>query len=111
MHTLGYPNPASVFGGGFLYSMGEKLVAVGLIQGLDWKYGDLNPQREFERYRAHPFIEKLLKGSVTLATGAKTIPEGGFFSLGALTASGAIVVGDGAGFVNMEKIKGCLLYT
>ena len=106
MHTLGYPMPPSVFGGGFLYAMGEKTVAVGLILGLDWKYGDLNPQREFETFRAHPFISRLLKGGVTVATGAKTIPEGGFNSLGALSAPGAMVVGDGAGFVNMEKIKG-----
>ncbi len=106
LHTLGYPNPASVFGGGFMYSMGEKTVAVGLILGLDWKYGDLTPQREFERYRAHPFIADLLRGSVTVATGAKTIPEGGYYSLGRLAVPGALVVGDGAGFVNMEKIKG-----
>ena len=106
VHTLGYPNPASVFGGGFLYSLGEKTAAVGLILGLDWKYGDLTPQQEFERYRAHPFIAKLLAGSVTIATGAKTIPEGGYHALGRLAAPGALVVGDGAGFVNMEKIKG-----
>jgi electron-transferring-flavoprotein dehydrogenase len=106
VHTLGAPNPASVFGGGFMYSMGEKTVAVGLILGLDWKYGDLNPQTEFERYRAHPFIAGLLKGGVTIATGAKTIPEGGYHALGRLAVPGALVVGDGAGFVNMEKIKG-----
>src|SRR5450759_49178 len=106
VHTLGYPCPPSVFGGGFMYSMGEKTVAVGLILGLDWKYGDLNPQREFERFRGHPFVEKQLKGGVTIATGAKTIPEGGFLSMGTLSAPGALVVGDGAGFVNMEKIKG-----
>jgi electron-transferring-flavoprotein dehydrogenase len=106
VHTLGSPVPSSVFGGGFIYSMGEKNVAVGLILGLDWKYGDLNPQREFERFRAQPLVKKLLKGGVTIATGAKTIPEGGFLSLGPLSAPGALVVGDGAGFVNMEKIKG-----
>jgi len=106
IHTLGSPNPASVFGGGFIYSLGEKMAAVGLILGLDWKHGDLTPQREFERYRAHPFIATLLAGSVTIATGAKTIPEGGYFALGQLAASGGLVVGDGAGFVNMEKIKG-----
>ena len=106
VHTLGYPNPMSVFGGGFLYSMGEKTVAVGLILGLDWKYGDLNPQQEFETYRGHPFVEGLLKGSVTIATGAKTIPEGGYYALRRLSAPGALVAGDGAGFVNMEKIKG-----
>jgi electron-transferring-flavoprotein dehydrogenase len=106
MHTLGYPNKPGVFGGGFLYSLGEKTVAVGLILGLDWKYGDLNPQREFETFRAHPYITKLLKGGVTVATGAKTIPEGGLFAMANLSAPGAMVVGDGAGFVNMEKIKG-----
>ena len=106
MHTLGYPNPPSVFGGGFLYALGEKTVAVGLIMGLDWKYGDLNPQREFETYRAHPYISRLLNGGVTVATGAKTIPEGGWFAQSTLSAPGAMVTGDGAGFVNMEKIKG-----
>ncbi len=106
LHTLGYPAPNSVFGGGFMYSMGPKTVAVGLILGLDWKIADLNPQREFERYRAHPFIRRLLEGSVTIATGAKTIPEGGYLSLGRLSAPGALLVGDAAGFVNMEKIKG-----
>jgi electron-transferring-flavoprotein dehydrogenase len=106
MHTLGYPNRPSVFGGGFLYSMGEKTVAVGLILGLDWKFGDLNPQREFETFRAHPYISRLLKGGVTVATGAKTIPEGGYAAIGTLSAPGGLVVGDGAGFVNMEKIKG-----
>jgi electron-transferring-flavoprotein dehydrogenase len=106
VHTLGYPCPSGVFGGGFIYSMGEKSAAVGLILGLDWKYGDLNPEREFERYRSHPFVARQLRGSVTIATGARTIPEGGYLSLGALTAPGALVVGDGAGFVNIEKIKG-----
>jgi electron-transferring-flavoprotein dehydrogenase len=106
MHTLGYPMPPSVFGGGFLYSLGEKTVAVGLIIGLDWKYGDLDPQREFETFRAHPYISKLLKGGVTVATGAKTIPEGGLFAMANLSVPGAMVIGDGAGFVNMEKIKG-----
>jgi electron-transferring-flavoprotein dehydrogenase len=106
VHTLGYPNPASVFGGGFLYSMGERRVAIGLILGLDWRYGDLSPQREFERYRAHPFVAGLLAGSVTVATGARTIPEGGYHALGRVAVPGALVVGDGAGFVDMEKIKG-----
>jgi electron-transferring-flavoprotein dehydrogenase len=106
LHTLGYPNPAGVFGGGFMYSMGDKSVAVGLILGLDWKAGDLAPQREFERFRSHPFIASLLRGSVTIATGAKTIPEGGYHALGRVAVPGALVVGDGAGFVNMAKIKG-----
>ncbi len=103
---LGYPNPANVFGGGFIYSMDANTVAVGLIMALDWKYADLNPQREFERFRQHPFIAEQLKGGVAVATGARTIPEGGYYALGKVSVPGALVVGDGAGFVNMEKIKG-----
>ena len=106
IHPLGYPAPNDVFGGGFIYSLDEQTVAAGLILGLDWKYGDLNPQREFERFRKHPFIAKILHRSVTIATGARTIPEGGYHSLGKLAVAGAIAVGDGAGFVNMAKIKG-----
>jgi electron-transferring-flavoprotein dehydrogenase len=106
LHTLGYPVPASAFGGGFIYSMGPDTAAVGLILGLDWRQGDLTPQRELERFRAHPFVAGLLEGAATIATGAKTIPEGGWFSLGRVSVPGALVVGDGAGFVNMEKIKG-----
>ncbi len=105
-HFLGYPNPAGVFGGGFIYSMDPNTLAVGLIGALDWKYGDLDPQREFERFRAHPFIAKQLAGGVTIASGARTIPEGGYYALGKVAVPGALVVGDGAGFVNMEKIKG-----
>ncbi|MEA2027243.1 MAG: electron-transfer flavoprotein:ubiquinone oxidoreductase [Chloroflexota bacterium] len=105
-HFLGYPNPSSVFGGGFIYSMDANRLAVGLILALDWKYGDLNPQLEFERFRKHPFVADLLKGGVTVATGARTIPEGGYYALGKVSVPGALVVGDSAGFVNMEKIKG-----
>jgi len=105
-HFLGYPNPADVFGGGFVYSMDANTLAVGLILGLDWRYGDLDPQREFERFRAHPFIAEQLRGGVTVATGARTIPEGGYYALGAASVPGALVVGDGAGFVDMRKIKG-----
>jgi electron-transferring-flavoprotein dehydrogenase len=86
--------------------MDPNTLAVGLISALDWKYGDLDPQREFERFRAHPFIARQLQGGVTIATGARTIPEGGYYALGKVAVPGALVVGDGAGFVNMEKIKG-----
>ena len=105
-HFLGYPLPQDVFGGGFMYAMDEKTVAVGLIMALDWKYGDLNPQQEFERFRAHPFVAQQLEGGVTIASGARTIPEGGYYAIGKVNVPGALVVGDGAGLVNMEKIKG-----
>jgi electron-transferring-flavoprotein dehydrogenase len=106
VHTLGFPNRPDVFGGGFFYSMGLDLLAAGLILGLDWKYTDLNPQLEMEYWKTHPFVADILKGAEVIAAGAKTIPEGGLYSLPKLWTDGALVVGDAAGFVNMEKIKG-----
>ncbi|MBF0569262.1 MAG: 4Fe-4S dicluster domain-containing protein [Candidatus Omnitrophica bacterium] len=106
IHTLGFPNRPDVFGGGFFYSMGPDQVTAGLVLGLDWKYTDLNPHNEFELLKTHPFVADLLKGSEVIAAGAKTIPEGGFFSLPKLWTEGALLVGDAAGFLNMEKIKG-----
>ncbi len=106
VHTLGFPNHPDVFGGGFFYSMENNLVAAGIILGLDWLYTDLNPQQEFELLKTHPFVAGFLKGAQVVAAGAKTIPEGGFFSMPKLWTGGALIVGDAAGFVNMEKIKG-----
>ncbi len=106
IHTIGYPNRADVFGGGFIYSMGGDVAAVGLILGLDWKYQDLNPQQELETFKAQPFVRHLLAGGEVQISGVKTIPEGGYYSLPGLCADGALLLGDAAGFVNMQKIKG-----
>ena len=106
VHTLGFPTRRGIFGGGFVYSMGPKAAAVGLILGLDWRYGDLDPRVEFEAYLAHPFVASLLAGSSRVATGARTIPEGGYYALGPLRVPGALVVGDAAGLVNEAKLKG-----
>lgn len=106
IHTLGFPSRPDVFGGGFLYSMGQDMVALGIILGLDWKYADMNGQLELERLKTHPFLADLLKGGQVVVTGAKTIPEGGYYALPPLFTDGALMVGDAAGFVNMEKIKG-----
>ncbi len=106
IHTIGYPNRADVFGGGFIYSMGGDVAAVGLILGLDWKYQDLNPQQELETFKAQPFVRDLLKDGQVQISGVKTIPEGGYYSLPGLCTDGAMLLGDAAGFVNMQKIKG-----
>lgn len=106
IHSLGFPVPQDVFGGGFFYTMGQDLAAVGLIIGLDWRYTDLDPQKELEIYKTHPLIRGLLKGGEPIGGGAKTISEGGFFAMPRLAAPGALLVGEAAGLVNMEKIKG-----
>jgi electron-transferring-flavoprotein dehydrogenase len=109
VHTLGFPNKVltpDIFGGGTLYSMGENTVAVAIILALDWRYCDLSPQRELQLFKSHRFISRLLQGGEVIAYGAKTLPEGGYYSLPELATNGAVIIGDSAGLTNTRKLKG-----
>lgn len=109
IHTIGFPNKAltpDVFGGGSLYSLGPNTVAVALTLGLDWQYCNLNPQTELQLFKSHSFIKRLLEGGETTAYGAKTLPEGGYYSIPEVVANGAIIIGDAAGFISVRKLKG-----
>ena len=106
IHTLGFPLTPDVFGGGTLYSMGKDTVAVALVLALDWRYCDLDPQKELQLFKSHSFIHKLLEGGDVIAYGAKTLPEGGFYSIPELATDGAVIIGDAAGLTNVQKLKG-----
>ena len=106
IHTLGFPLPSDVYGAGSIYSMRDNLVAVALVMALDWRYADLNPQQELQIFKSHSMIENFLKGGEVVAYGAKTFPEGGFYSVPRLVADGVIIVGDAAGLTNAKKRKG-----
>jgi len=109
IHTIGFPNKLltpDVFGGGTVYSLGGNTVAIALIMALDWRYCDLNPQRELQLFKSHRFVNGMIKGGEVIAYGARTIPEGGYYSMPELVTNGAILVGDAAGLVNVKKLKG-----
>ncbi len=106
IHTLGFPFPPDIYGAGSIYSMRDNLVAVALVMALDWRYADLNPQQELQIFKSHSMIKNFLKGGEVVAYGAKTFPEGGFYSVPQLVADGVIIVGDAAGLTNAKKRKG-----
>jgi electron-transferring-flavoprotein dehydrogenase len=106
IHTLGYPLPSDVYGAGSIYSMRDNLVAVALVMSLDWRYADLNPQQELQIFKSHSMIKSFLEGGEVMAYGAKTFPEGGFYSVPQLIADGVVIVGDAAGLTNAKKRKG-----
>lgn len=84
IHTIGFPNSMltpDVFGGGALCSLEGNTLAVALILALDWKYCDLNPQRELELFKSHSFVKGMIEGGEVIAYGAKTFPEGGYYSI------------------------------
>ena len=111
IHTMGWPLRSAArfreFGGSFLYPMGEEMVTIGMVVGLDYRDGALSVHDLLQELKCHPRIRPLLEGGERVAWGAKTIPEGGFVALPRrLHAPGLLVVGDGAGLVNVPALKG-----
>jgi len=107
IHTMGWPLPNDAFGGGWLYPMGDGLVSLGLVVGLDYRQRDLDVHVLLQRLKGHPLISPYLEGGELVEWGAKTIPEGGFHSLPSrLSGDGLLIVGDAAGFVDVASLKG-----
>jgi electron-transferring-flavoprotein dehydrogenase len=111
VHTLGWPLRAGArwreFGGSFVYPMGEELVSLGLVVGLDYADAELSVHDLLQELKTHELVRRILDGGERVQWGAKTIPEGGFLSLPSrCSAPGLLLCGDGAGFVNVPALKG-----
>ncbi|HKX37461.1 MAG TPA: electron transfer flavoprotein-ubiquinone oxidoreductase, partial [Burkholderiales bacterium] len=106
MHTAGWPLEADVYGGSFVYHMEDRLVAVGFVVGLGYSNPYLSPYEEFQRFKTHAEIRKILEGGKRLSYGARAISAGGLQSLPKLVFSGGALIGDNAGFLNAARIKG-----
>jgi len=105
-HTLGFPSDTHTYGGGWIYGMQNRIVNIGYVTGLDYQDPLLDPHAEFQRYKQHPHIAKLLEGGKMIRYGAKTIVAGGYFAMPQLYADGLLLVGDCAGFLNSQRLKG-----
>jgi electron-transferring-flavoprotein dehydrogenase len=111
IHTMGWPlRPQAKyreFGGSFIYPMGDDMVTLGMVVGLDYRDVELSVHDLLQELKQHPLVGRLLEGGERIAWGAKTIPEGGFLSLPSrLHAPGLLICGDGAGLVNVPALKG-----
>lgn len=105
-HTLGYPLNLHEFGGGFIYGLSNNKVAVGLVVGLDTADPSFDTHAAFQIWKTHPTVAKMLSDGKMIGFGAKTLPEGGYYSLPKLYLNNALIVGDSAGFVIMPALKG-----
>ena len=105
-HTVGWPMDHKTYGGSFLYHFDENLVSVGFVVGLDYENPYLSPFDEMQRFKTHPAIRELFEGGERLSYGARAISAGGFQSIPKLSFPGGLLIGDGAGFLNVPKIKG-----
>jgi electron-transferring-flavoprotein dehydrogenase len=105
-HTLGFPSDAKTYGGGWIYGMQNRILNIGYVTGLDYRDPLLDPHAEFQRFKQHPFLARLLEGGKMIRYGAKTIAAGGPHAMPQIYADGVLLVGDCAGFLNSQRLKG-----
>jgi electron-transferring-flavoprotein dehydrogenase len=111
VHTMGWPLRKRArygeFGGSFIYPMGEDHVSVGFVVGLEYADVELSAHDLLQEFKTHRLVRKILDGAERVAWGAKTITEGGLNSLPSrLNGPGLLLVGEGAGLVNVPRLKG-----
>ena len=57
-HSTGWPVPSDTYGGSWLYMLGENLVSIGFVVGLDYPNPWLSPFDEFQRFKTHPEVRE-----------------------------------------------------
>ena len=83
-----------LYGGSFMYHLdeGAPLAALGYVVGLDYQNPYVNPFKEFQRWKTHPYISQFLKGGKRVSYGARALNEGGlqvnWFKLNYITFTG-----------------------
>ncbi|MGH3133087.1 MAG: 4Fe-4S dicluster domain-containing protein [Gaiellaceae bacterium] len=111
VHTMGWPLRTLAgygeFGGSFIYPMGDDLVTVGFVAGLEARDVEFSVHDVLQEFKTHRLVWDILGGGERVAWGAKTITEGGFYSIPRqLSAPGLLLVGECAGLVNVPRLKG-----
>ena len=106
MHTAGWPLDNNTYGGSFMYHAENKQIFLGYVIGLDYKNPHLSPFDEFQRFKTHPQIKKIIEGGKRVSYGARALIEGGVQSLPKMFMPGALLIGCDAGTLNTPKIKG-----
>jgi len=105
-HTLGWPLDNRTGGGSFLYHYDDCLVSVGFVVHLNYENPYLSPFEEFQRFKTHPLVRDTFTGGRRIGYGGRAIAEGGWQSVPRLVFPGGALIGDGAGFLNVPRIKG-----
>ncbi len=116
IHTLaGWPLKISAryhqIGGSWIYPMkdektGDDLVSIGFVLDLDYADATTSAHDLLQKFKTHPMVRKILDGGERVSWGAKAIPAGGYWAMPKLTTPGALLVGDGAGMLNLAALKG-----
>ena len=106
VHTAGWPLRNDQYGGSWIYGLGDDKVSIGFVTALDAGDPWLDPWEMFQRWKTHPKIREVLEGGEILNAGAKTIPEGGYWSRPKAHGDGFLIIGDSGSNLNISRLKG-----
>ena len=106
IYTMGYPLTFNEYGGAWIYGAKDNIVSLGFVTGLDYADPRIDPQHVLQEFKKHPFIAKLLEGGKMVRYGAKSLPYGGWWCIPPLAGDGWMIIGDSAGFLNSQRLKG-----
>jgi len=105
-HTLGWPVPSSMYGGGWIYGLSNNRVSIGLVIALEYADPRFDPHATFQKWKTNPFVANLLEGGKLVRYGAKSLPYGGWYSMPRNYFDGGLIIGDSGSFLDSQKLKG-----
>src|SRR5215471_7989009 len=106
MYTMGWPLTTKEYGGAWIYGGKDNVVSLGFVTGLDYPDPRLDPQHVLQDFKQHPFVAGLLEGGKMIRYGAKSMPYGGWWAIPPVAGNGWMILGDSAGFLNAQRLKG-----
>jgi electron-transferring-flavoprotein dehydrogenase len=106
IYTMGWPLTTNEYGGAWIYGGQDNVVSLGFVVGLDYPDPRLDPQRVLQEFKKHPLVARLLDGGKMIRYGAKSLPYGGWWSIPPVAGNGWMILGDSAGFLNSQRLKG-----
>ncbi len=106
IYTLGWPLTSTEYGGAWIYGGKDNVVSLGFVTGLDYPDPRTDGQHVLQSFKQHPFIARLLEGGKMIRYGAKSLPYGGWWAIPPVAGGGWMIVGDSAGFLNSQRLKG-----
>ncbi len=106
IYTLGWPLTTKEYGGAWIYGGKDNIVSIGYVTALDYPDPRLDPQHVLQDFKQHPFVSKLLAGGKMIRYGAKSFPYSGWWAIPPVAGDGWMILGDSAGFLNSQRLKG-----
>jgi electron-transferring-flavoprotein dehydrogenase len=106
IYTMGWPLTSKEYGGAWIYGGKDNIVSLGFVTGLDYPDPRLDPHRVLQVFKQHPLVAGVLAGGKMIRYGAKSLPYGGWWSIPPVAGNGWMILGDSAGFLNSQRLKG-----